>query len=52
MVTLKEDKNDLEEIQKPDLNILDCVPIFMCWQLQTYNRELFLWTLKAFFPLK
>lgn len=27
MVTLKEDRCDLEEIQKPDLSILDYVPI-------------------------
>jgi len=52
MVTLKEDKDHLEEIQKPDLNILDCIPIFVCWQLQTYNNELFLWRLQSIFPIE
>lgn len=52
MVTLKEDKNHLEEIQKPDLSILDCIPISVCWQLQTYNNELFLWRLQSIFPIE
>ena len=50
MVTLKEDKYDLEEIQKPDLSILDYVPVFVCWQPQTYSNESFLWRLQSIFP--